>query len=222
MPRRLRPMTVADLALLPDPCARCTFWEVSLLDLAAPDLHRNRTEVKREWAEAVTRRWGYCGVIATEGDELLGYVDDGAGGTGARDSAPWPRTPANPDAALLLSTRIEEPYRGRGLGRQLVQAAAGLMVRRDIRAIEAVGSYREGPSCIAPAGVPAAGRLLGDPAAPRHPAAADGPAGHGPLAARSRCGLEPADRADAPAGAGTGARAPAGRADSVSGAGSTP
>ena len=118
-------------------------------------------------------------------------------------------TPANPDAALLLSIRIEEPYRGRGLGRQLVQAAAGLMVRRDIRAIEAVGSYREGPSCIAPAGVPAAGRLLGDPAAPGHPAAADGPAGHGPLAARSRRGLEPADRADAPAGTGTGAGAPA-------------
>jgi GNAT superfamily N-acetyltransferase len=47
--------------------------------------------------------------------------------------------------------RVEEPYRGHGLGRQLVQSAAGLMVRRDIRAIEAVGSYREGPSCIAPA-----------------------------------------------------------------------
>ena len=130
---------------------RCTFWEVSLLDLAAPDLHRNRAEVKREWAEAVTRRWGYCGVIATEGDELLGYVTMAPAGLVPRLSA-LATTPVNPDAALLLSTRIEEPYRGRGLGRQLVQAAAGLMVRRDIRAIEAVGSYREGPSCIAPAG----------------------------------------------------------------------
>jgi GNAT superfamily N-acetyltransferase len=151
MPRRLRPMTVADLALLPDPCARCTFWEVGLLDLAAPDLHRNRTEVKREWAEAVIRRWGYCGVIATDGDDLLGYVTMAPAGLVPRLSA-LATTPPNPDAAVLLSTRIEEPYRGHGLGRQLVQAAAGLMVRRDIRAIEAVGSYREGPSCIAPAG----------------------------------------------------------------------
>jgi hypothetical protein len=47
MPRRLRPMTVADLALLPDPCARCTFWEVGLLDLAAPEPDRGETGVGR-------------------------------------------------------------------------------------------------------------------------------------------------------------------------------
>lgn len=149
MPRRLRPMTAADLRLLPDPCARCTFWEVSLHDLAAPDLHRDRAEVKREWAEAVTRRWGYCGVIATDGDEVLGYATLAPAGMvprlGALDGAHL-----NPGAAVLLSTRVEEPYRGRGLGRQLIQAAAGQMVRRDIRAIDAVGSYREGPSCISP------------------------------------------------------------------------
>ena len=34
--RRLRPMTAADLRSLPEPCARCTFWEASLTDLAAP------------------------------------------------------------------------------------------------------------------------------------------------------------------------------------------
>ena len=41
---------------------------------------------------------------------------------------------------------------GQGLGKQLVQTAAGLMVRRDIRAIEAVGSYSDGPSCMLPTG----------------------------------------------------------------------
>jgi GNAT superfamily N-acetyltransferase len=150
MPRRLRPMTAADLALLPDPCARCTFWEVSLGDLAAPDLHRDRAQLKREWADAVSRRWGYCGVIATEGDELLGYATMAPAQMVPRLGALDAVHPINPDAAVLLSTRVEEPYRGRGLGRQLIQAAAGLMVRRDIRAIEAVGSYREGPSCISP------------------------------------------------------------------------
>ncbi len=153
MPRRLRPMTAADLSLLPDPCARCTFWEVSLHDLAAPDhLHRDRTQIKREWADTVTRRWGYCGVIATEGDELLGYATMAPAGMVPRLGALDTAYPINPDAAVLLSTRVEEPYRGRGLGRQLIQAAAGLMVRRDIRAIDAVGSYREGPSCISPVG----------------------------------------------------------------------
>lgn len=152
MARRLRPMTAADLALLPDPCTRCTFWEVSLHDLAAPDLHRDRAEVKREWAETVTRRWGYCGVIATDGDDLLGYATMAPAGLVPRLGALDAVHPMNPDAAVLLSTRVEEPYRGHGIGRQLVQSAAGLMVRRDIRAIEALGSYREGPSCIAPVG----------------------------------------------------------------------
>jgi GNAT superfamily N-acetyltransferase len=151
MPRRLRPMTVADLALLPDPCARCTFWEVSLHDLAAPDLHRDRAEVKREWAAAVTRRWGYCGVVALDGDELLGHATMAPARLVPRLAA-LDTAPLNPDAAVLLSIRVEEQYRGRGLGRQLVSSAAGLMVRRDIRAIEVVGTYREGPSCISPVG----------------------------------------------------------------------
>jgi GNAT superfamily N-acetyltransferase len=145
-------MTAVDLDLLPDPCARCTFWEVSLHDLASPDLHRDRVQVKREWAEAVTRRWGYCGVIATDGDELLGYATMAPARLVPRLGALDATHPANPDAAVLLSTRVEEPYRGRGLGRQLIQTAAGLMVRRDIRAIDVVGSYREGPSCISPVG----------------------------------------------------------------------
>lgn len=149
---RVRPMTVADLALLPDPCARCTFWEVSLHDLASPDRHRDRAEVKREWAEAVARRWGYCGVIATDGDDLVGYATMAPAATVPRLGALDAVHPMNPDAAVLLSTRVEEAYRGHGAGRQLVQAAAGLMVRRDIRAIEALGSYRDGPSCISPVG----------------------------------------------------------------------
>ena len=48
--RRFRPMTAADLASLPEPCARCTFWEASLTDLAAPADHLDRTALKADWA----------------------------------------------------------------------------------------------------------------------------------------------------------------------------
>ena len=150
MVRRLRPMTAADLELLPDQCARCTFWEVSLQELAASDRHRDRAAAKREWAAAVTARWGYCGVLAADGDEVHGYAMMAPARLVPRLSA-IDQTPLNPDAAVLLSMRVEESQRGRGLGRQLVQSAAGLMVRRDIRAIEAIGSYRS-PSCIPPVG----------------------------------------------------------------------
>jgi hypothetical protein len=53
--RRLRPMTAADLPSLPGSCARCTFWESTLADLAAPADSVDRREMKDEWAEIVTR-----------------------------------------------------------------------------------------------------------------------------------------------------------------------
>ena len=40
----------------------------------------------------------------------------------------------------------------KGIGRSLVQSAAALLVRRDIRALEAIGTYHDGPSCMVPAG----------------------------------------------------------------------
>jgi hypothetical protein len=43
-------MTAADLPLLPGSCARCNFWETSLIDLPAPADHADRREVKAEWA----------------------------------------------------------------------------------------------------------------------------------------------------------------------------
>lgn len=153
MPRRVRPLTAADLIRLPDPCARCTFWEVGLLDLTAPDRRHDRATTKREWAEAVTERWGFCGAIATDGDDVLGYATMAPARLVSRfEALDSTIGHIQPDAAVLLGIRVDETHRGHGWGRQLVQEAAALMVRRDIRAIEAVGSHREGPSCIAPAG----------------------------------------------------------------------
>ena len=62
--RRLRPMTAADLPLLPEPCAGAPSGKSSLTDLAAPADHPDRRSIKAEWAEAVTQHWGYCGVLA--------------------------------------------------------------------------------------------------------------------------------------------------------------
>ena len=42
-------------------------------------------------------------------------------------------TPVSPDAAVILSARVAEEFRGKGIGRQLIQSAAGLVVRRDGR-----------------------------------------------------------------------------------------
>jgi GNAT superfamily N-acetyltransferase len=50
-----------------------------------------------------------------------------------------------------MSARVLPEWQGKGVGRQLVQSAAAMVARRDIRALEAVGTHREGPSCMLPA-----------------------------------------------------------------------
>ncbi len=144
-------MTAADLSLLPEPCARCTFWEASLTDLAAPVDHLDRRSIKTEWAEAVTRHWGYCGVLAYQDDAVIGHLSLAPAMYVPRLGA-FATTPVSADAAVIMSAQVVEEFRGRGIGRQLMQSAASLVARRDIRALEAIGTYTDGPSCMLPTG----------------------------------------------------------------------
>ena len=149
--RRLRPMTAADLDLLPDPCGGCAFWETSLTDLAAPADHRDRGSRKAEWAQQVTDHWGYCGVLAVHDEEVVGFLTMAPARLVGRLPA-FATTPVGTDVAVLLSAQVAEAWRGKGIGRQLVTTAAGLVARRDLRALEAVGTRRDGPSCMMPVG----------------------------------------------------------------------
>ncbi len=147
--RRFRPLRVADIPNLPEPCARCAFWETSLSDLAYPADHREGSRVKLEWAEAVTSRWGYCGAIALNDGEPIGFLTMAPSGLVPRVGG-FSTSPMSADAAVLMSVQVLDPWRGRGIGRQLVGSAASLLVRRDIRALEAIGTNRDGPSCMIP------------------------------------------------------------------------
>lgn len=147
--RRVRPLTVADLAQLPNPCPSCAFWEANLSDPATSSDHQDRAGDKQGWAEAATARWGYCGVMAVSDGRILGFLTLAPAGYVPRMGA-FPTTPVSADAAVVMSARVVEDWQGKGVGRQMVQSAAGLVARRDIRALEAVGTYREGLSCMLP------------------------------------------------------------------------
>ena len=125
-------------------------WESTLADLAAPADHVDR-EMKVEWAEIVTRHWGYCGVIAFADDEPIGHPTLAPAMYVPRL---WhsQRHPGRRRCSGVMSAHVVPELRGKGLGKQLVQSAAGLVARRDIRALEAVGTYHDGPSCMLPVG----------------------------------------------------------------------
>lgn len=149
MSRRFRPMTATDVAELAEPCRSCAFWEASLADLAT-SADQRRMGTKADWAEAVTDHWGYCGVAAYNDHELIGHLTMAPAMYVPRLAA-FATTPVSPDAAVLMSVQVAEEHRGHGVGRHLVQTAAALLARRDIRALEAVGTYHDGPSCMLPA-----------------------------------------------------------------------
>lgn len=147
--RRLRPMSVADLGRLPEPCGQCAFCEPGRPRLADPVGQVERWARATEWAQAVTDRWGYCGVIAVADDEVIGYLTV-APSDYVRRLGPYVGRSISPDVATMLTVQVVTPWQGKGVGRQLVQTAAGLLTRRDLRVVEAVGTHQQGPSCMMP------------------------------------------------------------------------
>ena len=214
MSRRLAPLTLDNLADLPDPCRSCVVWELD------PVAARRAAEAgdtgfeKESWVSATLLEWGSCGRIAYVDDEPAGFVT----------YAPPQFVPAAavvPDLAGERRRRAADDrpraaeFAGGGLARMLVQGAAKDLTRRGVRAIEAFGATpAERPigadpaaTCVLPgAGRPAArGRLQDRPAAPPLPAAAAG-AEDGAVVARGRR-----------ARAGAASSAPCGRPRSPSG-----
>ncbi len=110
-------MTAADLPLLPGSCARCTFWETSLTDLAAPADHADRQAIKADWADAVTRHWGYCGVIAFADELPIGHLTLAPAMYVPRLGA-FATTPVAADAAVVMSAHVAPEVRGKGIGKR--------------------------------------------------------------------------------------------------------
>lgn len=91
----------------------------------------NRPEVcpaARAAAVEAVARWGFCGVVMGGADQPTGVLmlvplAEGKGAPGA----------------LLTGVWVAPADRGHGLGRQLIQAAAAELIRREVPTVEAVG-----------------------------------------------------------------------------------
>lgn len=92
---------------------------------------------RRAAAVEAVARWGFCGV-------LMGTVDHPIGVLMLVPLAEAEGKVAS--TALLTGIWVTPADRGRGFGRQLVQAAAAELIRREVLAIEAVGQSEELPT----------------------------------------------------------------------------
>jgi GNAT superfamily N-acetyltransferase len=155
MSRKIVPLTLDRMAALDAPCRRCLFWELDPVRRAR--VRRDEVEQAKEtWLSEVLREWGSCGRVAVVDDRPVGHLIyvPAAYAPGAQS---FPTAPVSPDAVLLTTVWIDPSYAGGGLGRMLVQAMAGDLIRRGgIGAVEAFGdvgpmSGVHGSRCAPPA-----------------------------------------------------------------------
>lgn len=136
--RRLTNLTVGSLSALPKTCPTCLLGPG-----ITPGLESGGKPAG--WARSAENDWGFCGVAAYADGAVVGYlllssplhvprIGPQSGGL-------------NPDAAVVMSLRVVQPYTGGGLGRQLVQSASARMMRTQFEALEVRGCSR--PRCCA-------------------------------------------------------------------------
>jgi GNAT superfamily N-acetyltransferase len=117
----------------PKPCLGSVFWEMH-----DPDAEMDPGFHKEEWFSSTLLEWGRCGKLLLVDEEAAGFAQYGPptlfAGLG---KFPWARVSG--DALFLAYCFVDERYRGRGLGRELVRAVARDAVESGYRALETVG-----------------------------------------------------------------------------------
>ncbi|MFR9797529.1 GNAT family N-acetyltransferase [Streptomyces sp. MS06] len=151
MGRRLVPLTLDNLADLPQRCRSCVFWELDPVSgEAAVGAGTAETE-KEAWISAVLLDWGSCGRVVYVDDTPVGFVLYAPPAYVPRATA-FPTSPVSPDAVQLMTGFLMPGYRSQGLGRVMVQTVAKDLLRRGFKAIEAFGDARwKEPACLLPA-----------------------------------------------------------------------
>ncbi|MFC4336888.1 GNAT family N-acetyltransferase [Salininema proteolyticum] len=136
---------------MPRKCRNCVFWELSPL-CAEAALEVGDPELEKEaWISQTLLEWGSCGRLAFHGRKPAGFVVYASPKFVPR-AAEFPSGPVSADAALVTTVYVVPELVGKGVGRQLIQAAAADVRRKGIYAMEAFGDSRaEKDACMAPA-----------------------------------------------------------------------
>jgi GNAT superfamily N-acetyltransferase len=154
VPRRLAPLTRDSLDELPSPCRSCTRWELDAVHRSRVEAEGAAADAKATWLSSTLLDWGSCGQVVRVDGIIAGYALY-APPAYLPGLAAYPTAPVSPDAVALAALRVEPEHAGHGLARMLVQGMAADLVRRGVRAVEAVASAQDSsadvPDCLIPA-----------------------------------------------------------------------
>lgn len=156
MSRRLVNLTLDTLEDLPRSCRRCVFWELDPVSAERACATGDPGLEKEAWVSQTLLEWGSCGKLMYVDGVPAGFVMFAPPAYVPRSMA-FPTSPVSPDAVLLMTANIIQPFAGGGLGRMLVQGVARDLTKRGVKAVEAFGDAKFNEvvetqqSCLAPA-----------------------------------------------------------------------
>jgi GNAT superfamily N-acetyltransferase len=148
--RKLVPLGIEAIDLLPQPCRRCVFWELGAK--ARPRGSEDAGLQKEAWLSSIVLEWGPAGHVLSVDGTVAGYslyaptqYLDQVGFEAAR--------PVSRDAVLLATLAVVPAFEGQGIGRVLLQTMARDLTKRKVRAVEAFADrVPVGRDCRIPAG----------------------------------------------------------------------
>jgi GNAT superfamily N-acetyltransferase len=148
--RKLVPLGIEAIDLLPQPCRRCVFWELGAK--ARPRGSEDAGLQKEAWLSSLVLEWGPAGHVLSVDGVVAGYslyaptqYLDQVGFEAAR--------PVSRDAVLLATLAVVPPFEGQGIGRVLLQTMARDLTKRKVRAVEAFADRAPaGRRCRIPSG----------------------------------------------------------------------
>jgi len=148
--RKLVPLGIEAIDLLPEPCRRCVFWELGAK--ARPRGSEDAGLQKEAWLSSVVLEWGPAGHVLSVDGTVAGYSLYAP--TQYLDQVGFePARPVSRDAVLLATLAVEPAFEGQGIGRVLLQTMARDLTKRKVRAVEAFADRAPtGRDCRIPAG----------------------------------------------------------------------
>ena len=135
MARRVKPLTVARVSDLPEPCCACALWEFAGPGAPACGPADDRSGLAA-WVTRVRDEWGDCGLILYDCAAPLGFVKYAPGRFFPRANT-MPSGVPDDDAVLIACLHVDPDARDAGLGKVLLQATLRDLVSRKEKAVEA-------------------------------------------------------------------------------------